>query len=150
MRYYDDDDEIEAAAVFNHPGEVVGLSTTAAFPDLIASLGSENGKVTGAVWRMPTVPASDGEAGYRASAPTMDMERLCTLPSGTSNLQHIAWCPAPLGDGPPVTSDAAGDQLIAVDDSSAQVWRIRPGAAAAPTSVASLQVGGLFVHHATN
>lgn len=146
MRYYDDDDEIEAAAVFNHPGEVVGLSTTAAHPDLIATIGNDTGKSAGAVWRMPVVPASDGQAGFRSNAPVLDMERVCVLPSGPSNLQHVAWCPAPIdggdsaGSAPP--GDSSTDQVLALDDTTAQVWRLRPGSggSSAPSSVGKLQV----------
>ena len=145
LRYYDEDDEIEAAAVFNHPGEVISLSTTAAHPDLVASIGGEGGKATGAVWRMPAVPASDGQAGYRSSAPVLDLERLCTLPRGASNPQHVAWRPAPLGDGSEgaaAAPDQSADQLLSLDDSAAHVWQLRPGsgAASAPASVATLQV----------
>lgn len=133
LRYYDDDDEIESAAVFNHPGEVVSLSTTSAHPDLVATVGSEGGKATGAVWRMPVVPASSGQAGYRSSAPVLDLEQLCTLPRGPSNPQHVAWCPAPLGDGSDgaaAAPDGSADQLLALDDSSAQVRRCGPVAGA--------------------
>jgi hypothetical protein len=115
LRYFDDDDEIDAASAFNHPGEVVTLSASSANPDLLATVGNLAGKRRGTVWRMPAVPSSsESNRGGAMGPAAVEMTRVCDIPS--SSLQHLQWFP---------TSDAAGQahsgQLLAVEDGSAKV-----------------------------
>ena len=147
LRYYEDDEAIECAAVYAHAHEVVSLAACPYDPALVASVYNVVPGMRASVWRMPGLPGSGGDDGDAArspaeemsGAPPKDLVRVADLGGGGeggsnsgSRHLHVQWFPA--------REAANSARLISVSESTARIWDLGGGASSGPQPTASASI----------
>lgn len=137
LRYYEDEEEIEVAAVYSHTGEIAGLSACPEDASVVLTVStSAEGRPTAAIWRMSDLP---GESSAPASGSTelapKPLEQLAAFPDQPvgCRLLHAQFCPPAVldsgaGDGSSSSSAGRGGEssrLLSVDDTHVRIWELR-------------------------
>jgi EARP and GARP complex-interacting protein 1 len=139
LRYYEDEDELDCAAVYIHENEIAGMSGCAhdAAVVLTTSTNSE-GLPCASVYRMRDLPGDVEPYGEDAAPPDVaipkSLDRLVALPVQRSGcrLLHAQFVPSEEAlasggaDAPSATTGGVEScKLLAVDDTSLRLWTLR-------------------------
>ena len=146
LRYFEDDEAIECAAVYAHPHEIASMAACPFDGALVTTVHNAVPGMKATVWRMPGLPGAaddegrnDSPADSFAGNPPKDLVLVAELadpnaPAG-SKLLHVQWLFARESSGTA--------RLISVDESRARIWDLA-GSGAASSGPASVAASGNF------
>lgn len=138
LRYYEDEEEIEVAAVYSHPGEIAGLSACPEDAAVVLTVSTTpEGRPGAAIWRMPDLPGDSAGSSGGGELVSKPLERVADFPEQPvgCRLLHAQFCPPAVLDGgagdAPSSGSAAraagsgSSRLLSVDDTHIRIWELR-------------------------
>lgn len=138
LRYVEETEEIQCAALYHHTGEVLSIASSASDVNLISTVYDTVPVKKGTVWRLP--PLSDPSeartgAGSRVEPNPQELVAVADVPEVQGlSLHSLLWAPTP--------DAGAGSTLAAVFDGGVRAYSLGPAGGLQQTGAAQFEEAG--------